>query len=473
MPIHTRPKGAILTETRALLALALPLVLTNLSQMAMALTDALILGRLSTEALAAVTLATNLCWALLAPAFGLALAAAPLLAQSRGAGRRGGGLGRGWMREMRRDARQALWAIIIVTLPCWAVLWHAGALLVLLGQDPALAELAQTYVRPMMLGFPAFCLFILLRGFLAAMERPNAALWIAFAAVVVNGVLCWALVFGAGLGVFGAGIATLLAQLFMAAALLWLIRRDRRLRRFRLLGRFWRIDLVRLAEVFRVGLPIAGQMMLEIGVFAAALIVVGWFGAASIAAHAIAIQIASFTFMVPMGVGQAATSRVGIFAGAGAMEAAALSGSVAIALGAAFMAMMAAALLLFAQPLAWAFLDPQDSEARGAAALGAALLMIAGVFQLADGVQAVAAGALRGLKDTRVPMLLAALGYWGLGLPLGIALALWAGLEARGVWWGLAAGLAIVAVLMLRRWRRMSAAPTRSPIRLPIRFGAG
>ncbi|MES2711958.1 MAG: MATE family efflux transporter [Pseudomonadota bacterium] len=461
MPVQTRQKGAILTEMRALLALALPIALTNLSQMAMALTDALILGRYSTEALAAVTLATNVSWALLAPAFGLALAAAPMLAQSRGAGRRGGGLGRGWMREMRRDARQALWAVLIVTLPCWAVLWHAEALLVLLGQEPVLAALAGSYVRPMMLGFPAFCLFILLRGFLAAMERPNAALWIAFAAVVVNGALCWAAVFWAGLGIVGAGIATLLAQLFMAAALLWLIARDRVLRRFRLLGRFWRIDTSRLAEVFRVGLPIAAQMMLEIGVFATALIVVGWFGAASVAAHAIAIQLASFTFMVPMGIGQAATSRVGVFAGAGEPRAAALSGSVAIALGAVFMAVMAVMLMVFAEPLAWGFLDPRDAEARHVVGIAATLLVIAGVFQLADGVQAVAAGALRGLKDTRVPMLLAALGYWGIGLPLGIALALGVGLEARGVWWGLAAGLAIVAALMLRRWRGMTA--IRSP----------
>jgi len=460
MPAPSPRRRAILTETRALLALALPIALTNLSQMAMALTDALILGRLSTEALAAVTLGTNLSWTLLAPAFGMALAAAPMLAQSRGAGTRGGGLGRGWVREMRRDARQALWAIAIIILPIFAVLWHTDALLVLAGQDPALAELAGEYVRPMMLGYPAFCLFIVLRGFLAAMERPNAALWIAGAGVVVNGVLCWGLVFGLGLGVFGAGIATLLAEIFMAAALLWLIRRDRRLRRFRLLGRFWRVDLARLAEVFRVGLPIAGQMMLEIGVFATALVVVGWFGAASIAAHAIAMQLASFTFMVPMGIGQAATSRVGIFAGAGAMAAAALSGGVAIALGAGFMAVMAIGLMVFAEPLAWAFLDPQDAEARQAVAIGATLLTIAGVFQLADGVQVVAAGALRGLKDTQVPMLLAGLGYWGIGLPLGIALALWAGMEARGVWWGLAVGLAIVAVLMLRRWRRMSAAPS-------------
>ncbi|HEY4251845.1 MAG TPA: MATE family efflux transporter [Roseomonas sp.] len=455
-------RGRLGTELRALLALAAPLALTNLSQFALALTDALILGRVSTQALAAATLGANLYWALLAPSFGIALAAAPMLAQSRGAGRRGGGLGRGWMREMRRDARQTVWAIAALTLPAWVLMWHVDTILRALGQDPALAAMAGDYVRAMMWGMPGFCGFVLLRGFLAAMERPNAALWVSGIAVLLNAVLAWMLVFGVGhwhgWGVTGAGVASAIANLTMLGALLLLIRRDRQLHRFRLLGRFWRIDLARLAEVFRVGLPIAAQMLLEIGVFATALIVVGWFGAASVAAHAIAVQIASFTFMVPMGIGQAATSRVGLFAGEGATAAAAWAGRAAILLGAGFMALMALLLIGFSGHLAWAFLDPADPSAAAAAELGAALLVIAGVFQLADGVQVVAAGALRGLKDTRVPMLFAALGYWGIGLPLGVVLALPLGLEARGVWWGLAAGLAVVAVLMLRRWRRLTAA---------------
>jgi MATE family multidrug resistance protein len=462
MPDTSMTRGRLGTELRALLALAAPLALTNLSQFALALTDALILGRVSTQALAAATLGANLYWALLAPSFGIALAAAPMLAQSRGAGRRGGGLGRGWMREMRRDARQTVWAIAALTLPAWVLMWHVDTILRALGQDPALAAMAGDYVRAMMWGMPGFCGFVLLRGFLAAMERPNAALWVSGIAVLLNAVLAWMLVFGVGhwhgWGVTGAGVASAIANLTMLGALLLLIRRDRQLHRFRLLGRFWRIDLARLAEVFRVGLPIAAQMLLEIGVFATALIVVGWFGAASVAAHAIAVQIASFTFMVPMGIGQAATSRVGLFAGEGATAAAAWAGRAAILLGAGFMALMALLLIGFSGHLAWAFLDPADPSAAAAAELGAALLVIAGVFQLADGVQVVAAGALRGLKDTRVPMLFAALGYWGIGLPLGVVLALPLGLEARGVWWGLAAGLAVVAVLMLRRWRRLTAA---------------
>ncbi|WP_240048263.1 MATE family efflux transporter [Crenalkalicoccus roseus] len=269
------------------------------------------------------------------------------------------------------------------------------------------------------------------------------------------------------MGIAGAGLASTLANLFMAGALLALVAREQVLRRFRLLGRIWRADRAKLAEVFRVGLPIAGAMLLEIGVFSAAALAIGWLGAVAVAAHAIAVQTATMTFMVPMGIGQAATARVGLFAGAGDRAGAARAGWVAVALGAGFMAAMALLLVLGARPIAWAFLDPADPQAAQAAALGATLLTIAGLFQLADGVQAVAAGALRGLKDTRVPMLLAALGYWGIGLPLGLALALPAGFGAAGIWAGLAAGLGVVAALMLARWRRMAQMRRRAALSPP------
>ncbi len=277
----------------------------------------------------------------------------------------------------------------------------------------------------------------------------------------VNALLVWALVFGEfgapRLGVVGAGWASTLAELFMALALLGLIARDRRLRRFRLLGRLWRPDWRRLREVFRVGLPIAGQMWLEIGVFSVAALIVGWLGAVPVAAHAIAVQAATATFMVPMGIGQAATARVGLAAGAGDAVGAARAGSVAVALGAGFMAVMALLIVAGAGALPWLFLSAADPDAPAVAASAATLLAIAGVFQLADGVQAVAAGALRGLRDTRVPMLFAALGYWGIGLPVGLLLGFPLGLGASGVWVGLATGLAVVAALVLRRWRRLAA----------------
>lgn len=444
-------------EARATIALSLPIVLTNLSQMALALTETALLGHLGTEALAAGMLAVSLHFALLAPGFGLALAAAPLQAQARGAGRLPGGAGRGWVREVRRATRAALWAAGLVLLPSWAILWEAGAVLRALGQSPTLADLAQDYTRAAMFGMPGFCGFIVLRGFLAAMERPGAAMWVSLGAVALNVPVAWALIFPAGLGVAGAGMSIALANTGMLLATLALIRRDRVFRRFRLLGRAWRLDAARLREVFVVGLPISAAMLLEIGVFTAAALSMGWFGAVAVAAHAIAIQTASATFMVPLGIGQAATARVGLAIGAEDPAGASRAGWVAIALGAGFMATMAVLLLLAAGPIARVFLDAADPLAPEVAALGATLLVVAGVFQLADGVQVVAAGALRGLTDTRVPMLFAALGYWALGLPSGVVLGWWAGLGPPGIWVGLAVGLAVVAVLMLGRWRRLSA----------------
>jgi multidrug resistance protein, MATE family len=454
-------------EAWATLALAWPMALTNLSGIALLLTDTVLVGRLGTEALAAVTIGGNFYWALQAPTFGLALAAAPMLAQARGAGRRLDGPRRGWMREMRRSARQALWAVMALTVPTWAVLWNAETLLLALGQEPVIAALAGDYLRAFMWGMPFFGAFVVLRGFLAAMERPRPALLVAFLGVGANALLVWSLVFGAlgapALGVAGAGLASSFVNLLMPLLLLGLIARDRRLRRFRLLGRLWRPDWTRFCEVFRVGLPIAGQMWLEIGLFAGAALVVGLLGTVPVAAHAVAVQVAAATFMVPLGIGQAATARVGLAAGAGDGAGAALAGSVAVALGTGFMALTAMGIVAGSGVLPWLFLSADDQSAPAVAASAATLLVIAGLFQLADGVQVVAAGALRGLRDTRVPMLLAAVGYWAIGLPVGLLLGFPFGLGVSGIWIGLACGLAAVAALMLRRWRRLATAAPMLP----------
>jgi MATE family multidrug resistance protein len=189
----------------------------------------------------------------------------------------------------------------------------------------------------------------------------------------------------------------------------------------------------------------------------------GWFGTVAVAAHAIAIQTASATFMVPMGIGQAATARVGLAIGAGDARGAQRAGWVAVALGAGFMAAMALLLVVASSAIARLFLDAADPRSSEVAALGATLLMIAGAFQMGDGIQVVAAGALRGLKDTRVPMLFAALGYWGIGLPFGLLIAHVGGLGPPGVWVGLGVGLALVAGMMLLRWRRLSRAAAGAP----------
>jgi MATE family multidrug resistance protein len=436
-----------------MLVLAWPLILTNLSQFALTLTDTVFLGRLGTNELAAATIGMNLFFAALAPCFGLATAAAPMVAQTRGRGA-------GFVRGMRRDVRAAFWAQAIATIPVWLLLWQAEPILLALGQAPVIAALAGDYVRAVMWGMPFFCGFVVLRGFLAAEQRPGAALIVAFAGIFLNFPLNWWLIYGGlgvpPLGVVGAGIASTLCNVAMFGGLLALIARDRHLRRFRILGRWWRWDAPRMKEATVIGLPIAGAMLLEIGVFATASLMMGWLGAVAVAAHAIALQSASATFMVPMGLGQAATARVGLAAGAGDARGAAIAGWTALAMGAAFMATTAFLLIAFGETIAWAFLDARNPGAAETAALATTLLVVAGLFQLADGVQAVAAGALRGLKDTAVPMALAGFGYWGAGLPLGLLLAFALGFGALGLWIGLAAGLFVVAGLMTARWMRLS-----------------
>lgn len=447
---HSRPEGGWTQELRATLALAWPLALTNLSQIALVLTDTFFLGHLGEVPLAAATLGGNLYFIAMSLFFGLAFAASAMLAQERGRVTR-------HMREMRRTVRQASWLALPIFLLLGTLLWNTEALLRAAGQDPALAEAAQTYNRALMWGMPFFYGFMLLRGFLAALERPAPALIISAIAILLNGLLDYALINGGfgvpALGIWGAGIASATANACMCLGLALWMALDRRLRRFNLAGRFWRADWRRMREIVVIGLPIAGTMLLEIGIFSATALVMGWFSPRAVAAHAVALQVASACFMVPMGIGQAATARVGLAAGAADPRGAWRAGWTAIALGAGFMGLTALLLLLAPDLIVSLFLSPELEETQS---LAATLLMVAGIFQLADGVQAVAAGALRGLKDTRVPMLFAALGYWGLGLPIGLGFGFAAEWGPLGIWIGLASGLGAVAMLMTLRWHRMA-----------------
>ncbi|WP_376096458.1 MATE family efflux transporter [Roseomonas sp. CCTCC AB2023176] len=440
-------------EIRATLALAWPMALTNLTQMGLVATDAAILGRVSTAAVAALALAGTLFWAAMAPCFGLSFAAAAMLAQERG--RRVG-----HVKDMRRTFRAGIWAVALGTVPGAVLLWHAAPVLVALRQDAVLAVLAQDYLRIMLWGLFPFGAFITLRGFFAAMERPTPPLVIGMLALPLNGIVGAALVFGwftPPMGVEGAAIASVLANAFMLVAAAAYVLRDRRMRRFGLFRGLHLFEGTRLLHLVRLGVPISAAMMLEIGVFSAVGLLIGGFGEAAIAAHAVALQIASTTFAIPLGIGQAATARVGLAIGAGRPREAWRAGWAAIGLAAAFMAAMAATMLLVPDALVRVFLDPAAPGTAEAAALGATLLILAGLFQLGDGVQVVGAGALRGLHDTRAPMVIAAIGYWPLGFGVGWVLGFPLGFGPVGVWVGLVLGLTAVAILMTLRWARLSA----------------
>ena len=438
-------------EIRATLALAWPLVLTNLAQTAMTATDVMILGRVGPSTLAASALGANLYFAPLIFGLGLMLATVPMMA--REVGRR-----RNSVRDLRRTVRQGLWVAVLVALPIWALLWNGEHILLAMGQEPALAAEAGHYLRTLQWGLLPFFFYVVLRSFIASLERPGWATVVAFIGVIINLVGNLVLVFGhlgfPKMGIVGSGLATSIANFSMFIGMILVVTLDRRFRRYRLFGRFWRADWQRLRQLLWLGLPIAAMMAFETTLFNAAALMMGLIGASSLAAYAVVIQLCSVSFMIPLGINQAATVRVGIAYGSHDPEAIARAGWTSYAMGVGFMALSAFVMMTLPRLLLSAFIDVDSPANAEVVMLATGFLAVAALFQIVDGAQAVAAGMLRGLQDTTIPMIYAALGYWGIGLPLGVALAFHFGFDGVGVWIGLCAGLAVVAVLLLARWLR-------------------
>ncbi len=438
-------------EIRATAALALPLAATQLGQIGINLTDLLFIGQLGTEALASATLAIALYHVVLVSCFGVVTGTAPLVAQAVGAGR---------TRRVRRVIRQGLWVTAAITAPCLVLLWFTSEILVLLGQDPALAVGAERFMHALAWAIPSAVGFVVLRNLITAYERTVPVVAVMFAGVGVNALLNWLLVFGnwgfPRLELVGSGLSSAIVNAAMLIALGIYASRVRPYRRLAVLSRLWRPDWPMFLEILRVGLPIGLMLLTEVGMFAGAAFLMGWIGTAEVAAHQIAIQLASASFMVPLGVSMAVTVRVGLAVGRGDLAGARRAGFVACAIGAAFM--VGCGLLFWAipEPLAGLFLNPGDPAAPAVLALAASFLRIAAIFQLVDGLQVIGAGALRGLRDTRLPMLIAILGYWAIGLPVCLLLGFLLDLGGRGIWMGLAVSLLVVATLMVHRFDRLT-----------------
>lgn len=438
-------------EARALFVLALPIILGNLAQSVIQATDLVLLGRVSASALAAGSLGFNLFVPFIVVGIGLMAAVSPVVAAERGRKRHS-------VREVRRTVRQGMWLAVTLTLPSWAILWNAPTLLLLLGQDADLAAAAGSFVRIVMWSLLPINLFFALRNFIAGIERPNWGAIVLAAQVALNALLGWILIFGKfgapAMGVNGAALASALANTLVFVALALVVQFARPFRRYAIFGRFWRADWPRYRELATIGVPIAVTLLFEVTVFACAVFLMGLIGRDSIAAHAIALQIAAATFMVPLGLAQAGTVRVGLFYGAGDRAGVGRAGWMTIVLGVGFMAVMALLLLVFPKLLIGIFIDTGDAANANVIALATSFLAIAALFQIVDGAQVVGAGVLRGLQDTRWPMLFALFGYWVVGIGVGIVLAFQFGMDGLGIWIGLASGLAVVAVLMIARWMR-------------------
>jgi len=441
-------KEAWRAELRATLALAWPLILANLTQQAIQATDVLLMGRLGATQLAATTLALNLTFTFNLLMLGLVIASSPMMATALGQRSNA-------VRDVRRTFRAGLWLIVAMLPPYWLVLWHVGDLMRLFGESEELARQGQTFLRAYMWCTAPWLLFQLLRNFVSALERPRIVLWLSLGGIAVNALLSWSLIFGKlglpALGLVGGGLGSTLTWIAMCAALAAVVLLDRQFRRFHLFGRFWRFDKERTTAMVRLGWPIGVTMALEMGVFALAAYFMGWIGAPAVAAHAVALQIAALTFMVPLGLGQAATVRVGLALGRRDEAGIALAGWTSWIVGVGFMGAMA--LIMWSIPRRLVTLFLTDVPANAAViGLAVSFLKVAAAFQLVDGAQVIGAGMLRGLHDTRWPLIFALFGYWGVGLGIGAWLAFGADWKGVGIWIGLASGLAAVAVLMLARW---------------------
>jgi multidrug resistance protein, MATE family len=434
-------------EFHETLTLAWPLVLSQLATVAMSTTDVIMMGWLGPLELAAATLGSSVIFPLVFFGMGLLTAVAAMCAQELGARR---------YRGVRRTVRQGLWISIIMAVPFTILVWNGRDLLILLNQDPEIATLAEEYLRSAVWLFVPGFVFLVLRNFISAHGRPRAALVVTALAIVVNGFADYALMFGKfgfpRWELFGAGLATSVMHFFMAIALLGFVLRDRRFRRYWVLARFWKSDWPRFLELFRTGVPAGFMVLAEAGLFAIAAFLIGQFGAAPLAGHAVALQCSAVTFMIPLGISQAATVRVGLAWGRGDEQGIGRAGLTSLGLGALVVVPAATSFWVFGRELTGFYLDLDDPANAQAIGLAVSYLAVAAIFQLVDGGQVIAAGALRGLNDTRVPMLIAMLCYLGLGFGSGSLLAFTFDLGGVGVWIGLAIGLAAACFALVGRF---------------------
>jgi MATE family multidrug resistance protein len=441
------PANRWATELRASFALAWPLIVAQLAQNLLFTTDVVLMGWLGPKYLAAGTLAGAFLMPFQLTGIGIVGAVAPLVAQARG---------RGDTKAVRRIVRQGFWVAILVATLLVPIVLNIRPIYLAIGQDPEVTALAESY---MFAGFwmlyPALGIMVV-RSFLSAFAATRVILVVTVIGVLVNALLAYTLIFGhfgfPRLELRGAAIATGLVNMVMFFSLIGYVVTHRKLKRFHILVRFFKPDWPRFLEILKVGLPIGLTVAAEVGLFSVAAILMGRLGTNETAAHAVALQLASTAFMVPLGLGMAATVRVGLAYGRGDTEGVRLAGWTAIVMGTGFMALTAALFLAIPHALVTIFLDSSDPANATALMFAATYLGIAGIFQLVDGAQVVAAHSLRGLSDTRTPMLLAIFGYWFVGLPTAYVLGFVFDLRGVGVWLGLATGLAFVAILLVSRF---------------------
>jgi MATE family multidrug resistance protein len=435
-------QGKVRGELGALVTLAVPVVLSELGWMAQGIVDTIMVGALGPTAIGAVALGNAAYYTPALCGFGLLLGLDTLIAQS---------YGRQDHDACHRWLAQGVYLVAVLNLPLMLLTALASRGFAPFGIAPAVAHPAAGYLRMLNWGTLPLLLYGCTRRYLQAVGEVRVVTVTLVGANLLNWFGNWVLIYGKlgmpAMGVRGAALATVFSRIFMAAALLGFAWRYERRRGHPLFQRWAAPSLLRLRELVRLGLPAAGQILMEVGAWNTVTLAAGWLTPVALATHQIVYNYAALTYMVPLGISAAAAVSVGHAAGAGDPARARRAGWMALGLGTGFMLLAAVVFLLAPAPLIALYTrDPQVM------AVGPRLLMLAAAFQIFDGIQTVCTGALRGLGETRIPMLANLIGYWPLGLPLGLTLCFVFHWGVFGLWIGLTLALVVVASTLLRRW---------------------
>ena len=432
-------------HVRAIVTLGLPLVGGHLAQMAIGITDTVMLGWYSVEALASVTLASTYFFVLFIFGSGFAWAVMPMVASFAAEKDE---------ISIRRATRMGLWLSLAFGLLALPLMIWSEPILMRMGQGDAVAQTAGRYLAVAGWGIVPALLVMVLKSYLAALERTQIVLWITLGAAVINAFANYALIFGnwgaPELGVVGAAVASVTTQIVsligVVIYVLWVVPQHQ------LFVRMWRADGQMLRKVFQLGWPIGITALSEVGLFAASAMMMGWLGTITLAAHGIAVQLASITFMVHLGLSNVATIRAGNAYGRRDKPHMARGAMIALAMSLGFAVLTIIVFVGWPEPLISIFMQRDEPARADILAIGMGLLAVAALFQLVDGAQAIALGLLRGVQDTQVPMVLAAISYWAIGIPCSYLLGFTLGFGGIGIWAGLVIGLGVAAILLNARF---------------------
>ncbi|AYG59724.1 MATE family efflux transporter [Rhizobium jaguaris] len=452
MPVAARPgahdnNNSWSAHLRATLALGIPLIGAQLAQLGINTTDVMIVGRLGAEQLAAMVLAGQFLFTVLIFGSGFAIAVVPLVAQA---------YGQGDVTSVRRALRMGLWAVTAYWLIVQPAFLYSEQILLAAGQKPDVAKLASDYIAIGHFAVLPGLLYNVIRALVSAIGRAGVILCVTIAMLVMNAVLAYCLVLGhfgmPALGLHGAAMVSVAVQTAGFLFIVAYVQSREETRRYEIFVRLWRPDWHALWEVVRLGFPISVTVLAEVSLFTAASLLMGQIGTIELAAHGIALQWASIAFMIPLGLSQAATVRIGIAHGQGD-HAGLTRAAIVVVIVSSFISLCGS--VLFATAPSWLgswFLDVTSADAPQVLAYAAPLIVVAGLFQLVDGLQSIASGLLRGLKDARVPMILALIAYWPIGFFLAWLLAFPLGFGGIGIWFGFLLGLASAATMLCARF---------------------